>query len=230
MTDTIEKINQETFETLVPWYVTGQLSDQENSQVRQFLADNPKFEIQLKLIEDEREQAIAGNEALGSPSPGAFDRFMNDIAAEQRSSQSWLQRVNSWLEPVLGWMGDMRPLAMAAAVLVIVVQMGAIGMLVSKSGEKEGVRVASGPSEAVQKKQGSFVLVQFSQATTVAQVKEFFDKNEGIIVVGLADNGLYQVRVSETVLERDALNKVIDKRQSSSPIVEQVFPAAADKL
>ncbi len=222
MTETIEGISLETFESLVPWYVSGQLSSLEQKQVKQFLEKNPEYLIQIELVKEEQNQTVASHEALGAPSAGALNKLMQDIGAETRTSL--LARLNSWLEPVANWFGDLKPLVMTAAAIIIVVQMGAIGLMVS---EKPGrYKTASVPQQEIPA--GSYVYIRFRSDASIGDVHRFLEKHSAVVVEAPeapTEIGMVKVRISKKKLNKEELEAVIKRLKEGSKIVENVFSA-----
>ncbi len=224
MTETIEGISIETFESLVPWYVSGQLNSVEQQQVKTFLDKNPEYMRQIELIEEEQSNTIASNEGLGTPSAGALDKLMQNISAE--TGTSWLSRLSSWVEPATSWLGDLRPLAMTAAALIIVVQMGAIGLMVSDNADNRPnvFKPASGPKGTILT--GSKVYIHFSSKASLEAVHEFLEKHEAVLLEAPVEVGVFKVQISKKKLSKEELKAVITKLKSGSDIVKHVLPAS----
>lgn len=223
MTETTKGISLETFEGLVPWYVSGQLSSVEQQQVKQFLEENPEYKKQIEIAEEEQSITITDNEMLGGPSAGALDKLMQEIKAE--TGTSILSRLNSWLEPATNWLGDLRPLAMTAAAIIIVVQMGTIGLMVSDKGADNGGRFKPAFDTKEVMSKGSYVYIHFASHAPLGEVHKFLEEHEAVLVEAPEEAGVLKVRISKKKLSQRDLEAVIKKLKSNSGIVRNVFPA-----
>lgn len=225
MTENVEKIDQETFESLLPWYVSGRLGETESEQVSAFLKDNPEFSMQLDLIKEEQEEVYQSHEMLGTPSAGALDKLMKDIEAEKSSKLFSLPKMDRIFEAFSEFFGSARPVAFATAMAVIIVQMIAIGALMFEpQGSKDRYIPASGPESKVVAK-GSVVLMAFAGEASIADVTELLSSMDAKVIKGPEANGMFRVQVSDKKLSDAELQKVIKDLRSHTKIVKLVLKA-----
>lgn len=226
MTENVEKIDQETFESLLPWYVSGRLSEAESQQVSTFLKDNPEFSMQLDLIKEEQEEVYQSHEMLGTPSAGALDKLMGDIEAEKSKKLFSLPKMDKVFGAFAEFFGSARPVAFAGALAVIIVQTIAIGALMydSKPSGKPSYKVASKSTDKVVAK-GSAVLMAFAGDAPISEVTELLSSMDAKVIKGPEANGMFRVQVSDKVLSDEELQKVIKELRSHTKIVKLVFKA-----
>jgi hypothetical protein len=205
-------------DALLPWYAAGALSAAERAKVDAALGERPELRASLTVIEEDREEAIALNEALGAPGPDVWARVFRGVQAAPRKP-TLVERLAGWFGPGEGRLG---PLALAgvAAALVILLQAGAIVALLPSTpkatGEFGAATSAIGP-------QGADVLVAFSPQATMADVSAFLRENSATVVSGPKPGGLYELRVGDKPLPKPELDAVL-KTLSSSQVVKLALP------
>ena len=70
---------REEIEMLLPWYVTGNISDDDRARVDSYLADHPEIGRQLELAREEMDETVALNESLGTMPAGALDSLRSRL-------------------------------------------------------------------------------------------------------------------------------------------------------
>ena len=212
---------REEIEMMLPWYVAGTLDRAETRRVEAYLRDHPELQDHLNLVREEMEETIGVNESLGTPSPGALDRLMEQVEGEARPAAQTAGSKPGLVQWLIDAWTDLSPratgFAAACAVAIICVQ---AAVLFTKS---EPFKIASGPEEqAVQT--GTLAQVKFNGAATLEQVGTLMETAGATIIDGPRANGMYRVRLSEQALpeaERDALIKQLQ----SSEHVLIILPA-----
>lgn len=213
-------------ELLLPWYESGRLDAADEARVEEFLANDPDLAARLALIREERETAIALNEASGAPGPGALDRLMDKISEEEgvspttqaHSASGWFSRLFGVSgSPALSW-------AAAAAAFLIVVQAATISHLLISDGQPGSSYevVTEGPVGDVQ---GTFAFVQFANEAKAAAIAEFFSDLDVIVVDGPKPGGVFKVRVSDTQLSDAALAESLKKLLANQMLILSAVPA-----
>lgn len=172
-------------ELLLPWYVSGRLDEAERAQVERWLEAHPEARVQLALIEEESGLAIADNERLPVPGPGALDRLMAQVASESRSRISLLARVGEWLGSLSP---QMRGGLVAACLALFAVQGATIGGLMREGGEAR-FTTASGETQA----RGPGLLVTFAPDASMEAVVALLEEVNGRIIDGPAAGGIYRI-------------------------------------
>ena len=217
--------DQDEMEMLLPWYESGRLDASEAAQVEARLARDPEFASRLALIREEQDAAIVANEGAGAPGPGALDRLMATIDAEEGGvvataddRQGLFERLfGISLTPALSW-------AAAAAALLIVVQAATISHLLT-SGGQPGVtyETASGETDATAK--GAFAFVQFGEAAKASEIADLLSDMDAVIVDGPKPGGVYKVRISQTQLNPAELDRTLKSLLSNQMLIKSAVPA-----
>lgn len=212
---------REEIEMMLPWYVAGTLDRAETRRVEAYLRDHPELQDHLNLVREEMEETIGVNESLGTPSPGALDRLMEQVEGEARPAAQTAGSKTGLVQWLIDAWADLSPratgFAAACAVAIICVQAAVLFTqprlyeTVSEPGE-----------ETVQT--GTFAQVMFEGSATVEQINELLTASGMKIVSGPKANGLYRIRVSDKALPEAERDARINQLQSSD-LVQAVLPA-----
>src|SRR5262249_9255533 len=169
---------REDIEVLLPWHAAGTLSRRDAERVEQALASDAELARRFELVREEMAETIHLNESLGAPSARAAQRLFAAIDAEGASAKrrtgfdfsGWLAGLIEQVSPrALAW-------SAAAAGLAIVLQAGLLAGLVIK--EKGATYQTASYGEATATAPGSFALVRFNPAASIADITRFFDSNK----------------------------------------------------
>jgi len=230
MSNTIDPAaEREEIEMLLPWYVTGRLEASERQRVEQYLSLHPEMRRQLDLVEQERTETIAANEAIVPPRSLHADALQARISAASSSAVSGL--ASSLLAAISGFFSTPTAAgvrwATAAAALVVAVQMGVIGSLSTQLARQPGgATFTTASGGAASQQDGTYALVRFADSATAAVISVELLQRDMSIVEGPKPGGLYLVRIGPANLstaERDA--KIADLRHNK-PLVVLVTPAS----
>ena len=125
-TDKARSVNDE-IELLLPWYITGKLTRADIVRVETYLDQYPDARKRMKLLHAERDETIMLNRSGNTKPATSPNQLLNQIVgAKQRGKSQLLQWIDGRLRtPFGGW----RHWAGAAAMLLIMIQAGAIYML-----------------------------------------------------------------------------------------------------
>jgi hypothetical protein len=223
----IERLNNknEDVEALLPWYEKGTLAASEARRVEEYLLQNAdeghRF---LELIREEVTETIEANEQAGMPSAAALNRLMETIEAEpkakrfaarQRSGGGLLARLFG--QGTASWM----PVASLAAVLVILVQAAALGVLVLRgpSGDS-GAGLASGDNPIQKASDGAtYVLVRFSPGATAEDISTLLRSLHATIVEGPKPGGVYRIRIASKPLQNAEQEAILQQIRARSDII-----------
>ena len=212
---------REEIEMLLPWYVTGNISDDDRARVDSYLADHPEIGRQLELAREEMDETVALNESLGTMPAGALDSLLDQIEKTDGPAIERAQRPGL-LESLKGLLAifdtPALQLAGAAAAIVIVAQAVVIGNLLRDEGP--AYETASGPTEMVQA--GSRLLMAFSDDATAAQITQLLEDIDGTIVSGPKAGGLFEVRVSEEELSDSELESMVNRLRQRNNLIRYV--------
>jgi hypothetical protein len=242
---------RQELETLLPWHAAGTLGPVDAARVEAALASDQELARHFAVVREEMAETIHLNEALGSPSPRAFDKLLAAIDAEPGRAPrtgfgGGFSRFFAALSPrTLAW-------STAIAALVIVLQAGVIATMLT--GDRAGPRratfeTASAPQESslsarvsapapapapasrglvtaavptsTASDAASHVLVRFAPDASIADITRFLETNKASVVDGPKPGGLYRLRVNAG--GKDELASVVATMQASK-IVGFVAP------
>ena len=207
-------------EALLPWHAAGTLSRRDANRVEQALAGDRELARQYDLVREELVETIHLNETLGAPSARALERLFAAIDAEEARAPRhghWFDlgsRISEFL-----WSLTPRTLARSAiaAAVAILVQAAVIASVVVKErGSPSGPELASAPNG------GSYAVVRFAPQATANDITNFLGAYKAKVVDGPLNIGgpAYRVRLSETKLQEDEVDKIVRQMQSESKIVD----------
>lgn len=220
MSDTaLKNGHDEEMELLLPWYATGKLSDSEKRQVDAWLEGNPEAQSHLEMVREEMALTIESNESLGVASAGSLHRLMTAIEAEG-DARPQADPQGTLMERLAGFVGGFSPrvyaTAAVACLMLLVAQAGIIGVLLTSAPDATfQTATGGGPATA---ESGIIALVAFQDTASASDIGALMNDNEGEIIGGPAEGGLYRVRFPQTA-DPDA---VVDQLRAVSDVVKFV--------
>lgn len=185
------KLSDDDIAGLLPFYVAGTLSDDDERDVAHWLETDPRGLRALERALEEQSEVITANEKIAVPS-GALARLMQDVAREPAaatfnvSRPGLLTRVSDWLTaapPGLAWTA-------AAALALVVIAQNVPAVL---QGLETPYEVSSGTNTT----EGSTYLVRFAENADMAAVGAALKEAHAVITDGPKGNGNYVVRLLE---------------------------------
>jgi hypothetical protein len=205
-------------EALLPWHAAGTLRPRDANRVEQALAGDRELARQTDLIREELVETIHLNETLRPPSARAMERLFAAIDAEEAQAprhRRWFDlgsRISEFL-----WSLTPRTLAWSATAVAVAifVQAAVIGAVVVK---EQGS--PSGPGLASASNEGSYAVVRFAPQATANEITNFLDAYKATVVEGPLAGQVYRIRLSETKLPKEEVNKIVRQMQSETKIVD----------
>ncbi|MES2941910.1 MAG: hypothetical protein V4772_03460 [Pseudomonadota bacterium] len=235
----------EMVQELLPWYAQGTLEGAELAFVQQWLAlhmtEHPEIAAELAWLRSSAThlQAAASAQMQQTMSDGAMDlglaALMQRIAQERapeaalpvanktaskppvrpgssQTKDSWLVRFGDWLHERFGMLS---PAPAFAAVALILVQAGVIGvLLLQKPADQEAL---SGPPGLVTPANAALLTVAFNPQSREQDIRQTLLNAKATIVSGPSALGLYVLSVSA-----DQLAQSMSQLQAAKGIVESV--------
>jgi hypothetical protein len=102
-----------------------------------------------------------------------------------------------------------------AVAVAIFVQAAVIGAVVVKEqGSPSGPGLASAPNE------GSYAVVRFAPQATANDITNFLRAYKATVVEGPLAGQVYRIRLSDTKLPKEEVNKIVRQMQSETKIVD----------
>jgi hypothetical protein len=183
---------RDELEMLLPWHVTRRLAGDDAARLEASLDREVDLLRRLALVRDECDETILANETIAERPAHHADRLLAELARREAPRTgvvaSLWQRFVSLLE--MPSAGAMR-FAGAAAAILIVVQAGLIGTLLTRQ-PAQSYAPASGGTAA---ERGALALVGFAGDATASAVAELLAADGMSIVRGPDAGGHFVVRL-----------------------------------
>jgi len=230
MINTNRKLTRDDLEALLPWHAAGTLNSRDADEVEQALASDAELARRFAIAQEEMTETILLNEGLGAPSARVMDNLFKAIDKERKSARAPAAAsggLSAWLADLftprtLAWAGS-------AAAVIILLQVGVIAKLVLQDQGGGAFEPASVPPQTRGLDIGAYALVRFAPQASIADVTRFLDTRHALIVDGPrpgGPGGMYRVRIAESRLLRDELDRAVKDFQSASNLV--VFAAPTE--
>jgi anti-sigma factor RsiW len=221
MTDAAER---EEIEMLLPWYVSGRLDADDRARVERHLARDASLRMQLDLIRAEREETVASNEALRTPSAGALDRLMASLPARRPSltERLGLSGLNQAVADFFAApsVRGVRFAAVAAALLLLA-QAAVITTLLVRGDGGGTYQTASGQSDGT----GVSALVVFAEDARLPAISRLLADLDATIVDGPKPGGVYKIRIRTSDRSDAARDALLRRLAGQRELVRSVLPA-----
>ncbi|HHK75134.1 MAG TPA: hypothetical protein ENJ57_08205 [Rhizobiales bacterium] len=213
-------------EVMLPWYAAGTLEPQETARIEAELADNPALQQQLELINEEIEQDIRLNTALGAPSTDILPKLMARIAAEPShlpAALSLKMKFSGWVEDFIGSISPVRlGVTAAIAVLMICIQAVILAGIYFQS-PQDSIYQSASDATARPVQTGTNVLIAFQPQATAMQITRFLESNQLQILNGPRPGGFFTIRLDAGKLAPAALKRRLETLRASDRIVRLVM-------
>lgn len=204
---------------LLPWYITGKLTEPERRLVEQMLAQHPElheeYQRELKMVEmirsnhsllqltavDTTQQRLdklmkrIGREEQAKSAPPVSSSPVTATARKAAARQWWQVLADLW--PQTGWL---TPASMVLAGLLLV-QGSVMGWLLYQYQGEGGIvnetvyESADVPLDKVAP--GTILLVSFQEAASISQLQAFLGKWNARIVDGPDDNHMFRIELRQ---------------------------------
>ena len=136
---------REEIELLLPWYATGKLDAEDQRRVETYLANHRDLDDQLALVREDRDDVIALNEQMPTPSAGGLDRLLARVDAEEPDAGRKTVSFFQGLKDLFGEYGSPGlKLAAVSLVVLFVAQSVAITSLLTETAPGGTYQTASG--------------------------------------------------------------------------------------
>jgi anti-sigma factor RsiW len=224
MSQSLEEMEREEIEMLLPWYVTGRLDPGDAAKVEAYVAAHPDVARQLDLVRSEREETVAANEALGTPSVGATARVMAAALTAATPLESAWRALQRSLQPI----GDLFVApsahavrwAAAAVAAVVAIETVALATLVGERASSS-YQVASGGQTG----DGVAVLLVFADEARAPAISKLLADFDASIVDGPRAGGVYKIRLRTEDRSQAARDALIQRLAGRRDVVRAVLPS-----
>jgi hypothetical protein len=233
MTAANKKIAEEApadIEALLPWHAAGTLNPRDARRVEEALGRDPQLAVQYAAIKDEYAETISLNENLGAPSARAMHKLFAAIDAEAAQSAPISGGV---LARVSAFFAGLSPRTLVAAssvgALVVLLQAGVIGAMLTKDDGSGSFEVASNRTpdapltRGLEVEAGPQAVVRFAPDARVSDINAFLDTYQASIV-SASKGGMFRLRFGNKPMAGKDFASLISKLQSEK-IVNLAAPA-----
>ena len=229
MTDEMTQLTErEEIEMLVPFYVTGRISEADARRVDAYLKRNPDFAEHIELVRDERAATVAVNEALGFPSARSADRIFEQISSEPPPVMARARAASGGImAAVRGFFTAPTPSAVRyaaiAAAAVVLIQAAVVGTMMTHPPASDGFNTASGPKDAAAA--GTAALVSFQPTAQVADISRALENAGAKIVEGPVKGGFYKIRIAHDAAGAADAARKLEALKSDQGVVRMLLPS-----
>lgn len=211
-------------EALLPWHAAGTLDAQDTRRVDDALAHDRQLARHYAAIREECGETVVLNECLGAPSPRAMQRLFAAIDAEPPRGVARPVRVPMGKAMTARLASLSLPsLAMAAAMLVIMVQTALIGaMLIQRDPGPSHLGLTATSGAAVHAG-GIRLMVRFVPSAQLADINAVLYHYQATVIESGRD-GLFRLQFADQPMTAERV-AVLVRRLESEAIVSAALRA-----
>jgi hypothetical protein len=225
---------------LLPWYITGKLTEPERKLVERMLETHPEladeYRRELKLVDMIRANTALLQLSAVDTTQQRLEKLMKRIGSEEQANlvsspastpplaprYDWLTEVKQWMRNLLPrWEGLTPVNAMFA--LLLLIQAGFLGWFAhSVSSQQEGIYVSAtvaGDSSAVPVVNGMVLLVDFNGDARIQQVKEFLLHWNARILDGPNDTGYFKIEMKNVLSSDPQAGTILQQMQQDNAVI-----------
>jgi hypothetical protein len=223
---------------LLPWYITGKLTEPERRLVEQMLAQNPElksdYQRELRMVGLIRENTSLLQLTTVDSTPQRLDKLMKRIEREESAKAAPAARPTTTAKPkaALGWWQRLRNLlpdsgwltpANAVFATLLVMQVGVLGWfahLVTAPTEDLYVSASVADKQtAVPVTDGMKLLVEFKDNAQVQELRSFLLKWNAHITDGPDANNLFKIEIRDTPATDKRSAVILQQMQQDQAVV-----------
>lgn len=222
-------------ELLLPWYAAGTLTPEETKRVEEALARDPSLAEKLAVTREEMGETIGLAESIPAPSPKVRDRVFDRIAQIEAARPVGFAgigrkaRESGFVGRLLDLVSGFAPRTLAyagvAAALLIAVQAGVIGSMLTNRPGGTSYGTASGPGTVASVQDGTFALVRFGPNATADRISAALGEVGAAIVDGPRAGGLYRVRIASKTVSNEERDRLLAKLRDAKDVVASALPS-----
>jgi anti-sigma-K factor RskA len=205
--DANQEDEMQAIEELLPWYAAGTLDAAQTRRVEEALAREPRLQVSLRVVREDREETLSLNQSAGAPGAQVWAHVLAATQAEPRAPTLKI-RLASIIASTAAWaIGAPTRLVWigATAAVVIVLQSAALVSLLPAI-IAPTYQTASQHSTS---SEGATVIVGFAPDVTMQQIVQLLQKHKATIVDGPRTGGLFRLRVGEKTMSKDELASIV---------------------
>jgi hypothetical protein len=225
--------NTEEAHLLLPWYITGKLSEPEKQHVESALASDPDlqadYQREQRMASMIRENASLLELAAVDTTDQRLDKLLKHIERETGKAQTQpeqrrpapakpplLQRLREWFN--FPWL----PSANVAFASLLAIQIGVAGWFTYLNATKQETIYTSAAvvedNAAASKPSGMTLLIDFKDDAAARQIREFLLKWNAHIIDGPDANNLFRIEVRDTPATDKRSELILQKMQQDQSV------------
>ena len=227
---------------LLPWYITGKLSEAEHEFVERVLAQHPSLQAEyrdeLAMVGLIRNNASLLQLSTMDSTPQRLDKLMKRIERETRHTESPAvptqptplkppaQVKPSWADFLRQWIPNATWFTPANAVFatLLVIQAGLLGWFSQSSftTNPENIYVSATVSEApttVAVTKGMTLLVGFRDEAQIQQLRQFLHQWNAHIIDGPDNNDLFRLQVRDVPATDQRSEVILEQMQQDQNVI-----------
>ena len=221
-----EKIADNDIRLLIPWYLNGTLSEEENKKVEEFLAGTPSSNEEIETYNLIRSAVIRADEVVGEEITTQFAEMEQSIMQridsaseskelrEEAVKDSFMDKIGQFLQTFT--LPAMNPVPIAA---VLVIQFALIVGLVSKLYFEEPDKYTTLSGSGTVEISGPKILVAFEDTATEKEIRDILFNIDATIIDGPKANGVYILAIDDPE-NKIIVEKVIENLRTKRGIVK----------
>ena len=221
---------REEVEMLVPFYVTGRISQEDAARVDAYLRRNPDFAEHIELARDERMATVSVNEALGFPSARATDSLFEAIDTQTPPLGATARaQTRGLIAAIREFFTAPTPQAVRyagiAAAAVVMIQAGVITSMMNQpqSGNGDtGYQTASGQQPGALT---PAALILFQDGATLSDMTRALNRYGARIVEGPTADGFYRLSFADEGLSAADKKTKLAALKAEKDVIKVVLPA-----
>lgn len=225
---------------LLPWYITGKLSESERKLVERILETHPEladeYQRELKLVDMIRANTVLLELSAVDTTQQRLEKLMKRIEREEQTNPAessvpsrqfapkpdWLGEVKQWVRKLLPTWEGLTPVN-AVFALLLLIQAGFLGWFAhSASSQQEGIYVSAtvaGDSTALPVVNGMVLLVDFNGDARIQQVKEFLLHWNARILDGPNDTGYFKIEMKDVMSSDPQASTILQQMQQDNAVI-----------
>lgn len=225
---------------LLPWYITGKLSESERKLVERILETHPEladeYQRELKLVDMIRANTALLELSAVDTTQQRLEKLMKRIEREEQTNPAessvpsrqfapkpdWLGEVKQWVRKLLPTWEGLTPVN-AVFALLLLIQAGFLGWFAhSASSQQEGIYVSAtvaGDSTALPVVNGMVLLVDFNGDARIQQVKEFLLHWNARILDGPNDTGYFKIEMKDVMSSDPQASTILQQMQQDNAVI-----------
>lgn len=223
---------------LLPWYITGKLTEPERKLVEQMLAQNPElksdYQRELRMVGLIRENTSLLQLTTVDATPQRLDKLMQRIEREENAKVAPAARPTITAKPkaALGWWQHLRNLlpdsgwltpANAVFATLLVMQVGVLGWFAHlATAPTENLYVSASVADkqtAIPVTDGMKLLVEFKDGAHVQELRSFLLKWNAHITDGPDANNLFKIEIRDTPATDKRSAVILQQMQQDQAVV-----------